>query len=152
MKEGLKVGAVVTVERKDKSGNSIEKRVIHNTVVNTGYDLVSDLLGKPSSRPNPLGYVAVGTSTAATTASMTALGTQWGNRVATTYTHTASTTTFSLSCIIPAHTGSSVALTESGLFNASTSGTMFNRITFSAINKEAADTITITYVINLTDQ
>ena len=152
MTEKIKIGATVIVEKTNKKGELIDKRVVHNTVVNSGFDLVSDLLGKTSSRPNYISHVGVGTSTATTTASMTALGTEWGSRVATTYSHTAGTTTFTLSCTIPEHTGSSVNISESGLFNASTGGTMFNRITFTPIGKEAGDTISIRYIINLVDQ
>ena len=152
MKEKLKIGATVEVERRDKDGKLIDTRKVHNTVVNGGFDLVCDLLANGTTRPNPLGYVAMGTSSTATTTSMTALGSQWGNRVATTYSHTTATTNFTLSCTIPAHTGSAVNLTESGIFNAATSGTMFNRVTFTAIGKEASDTITVRYIINLVDQ
>lgn len=151
MKEGLKIGAMVVVEKRDKAGSIIDKREVHNTVVNAGYDLVSDLLAKVSNRPNPLGYIGIGTGTAATTASMTALGTEWGSRVASTYTHTTGTSTFTVSCVIPEHTGATVNISESGIFNAATSGTMFNRVTFTAIGKEPGDTITIRYIINLTE-
>lgn len=152
MKENLKIGATVEIERRNKKGELLDKRVVHNTVVNAGFDLVCDLLAKVSSRPNPLGYVAMGTGTASTTTSMTALQAQWGSRVATSYAHTAGTTTFTLSCTIPEHTGAAVNLSESGIFNAATSGTMFNRVTFTTIGKEAVDTITVRYIINLVDQ
>ena len=152
MKEKLKVGATVEVERINKEGKTVDKRVIHNTVVNGGFDLVCDLLGKQTSRPTQLSHIAVGTNSATTTTSMTALGSQWGSRVAGTYAHTTGTTTFTLSCTIPEHTGASVNLTESGVFNAATSGTMFNRVTFATVGKEASDTIVIRYIINLVDQ
>lgn len=152
MSEKFKIGATVIVEKHNKKGETTDKRVIHNTVVSGGYDLVCDLLAKVSSRPNPLSYVGVGTGTASTTTSMTTLGTEWGSRVATTYAHTTGTTNLTLSCVIPEHTGATVNLTESGIFNASTSGTMFNRVTFTAVGKEASDTITIRYIINLVDQ
>lgn len=152
MKEKLKIGATVIVEKTNKKGELVDKRVVHNTVVSAGFDLVCDLLAKPSDRPNQLGYIGIGTGATATTAAMTALVTEWGSRVATTYSHTAGTTNFTLSCVIPEHTGSAVNIAESGIFNASTSGTMFNRVTFTPIGKEAADTITIRYIINLVDQ
>lgn len=152
MNEKFKIGATVIVEKHNKKGETTDKRVVHNTVVNGGYDLVCDLLAKVSSRPSPLGYVGMGTDTTSTTTSMTGLGTEWGSRVATTYTHTAGTTNLTLSCTIPEHTGATVNLTESGIFNASTGGTMFNRVTFTAIGKEASDTITVRYLINLVDQ
>jgi len=149
MKETLKVGATMIAELV-RDGKVIDTRTVHNMVVNSGYDLVCALIGD-STRPNQIGYVGMGTGTAATTAQTTALGTEWGTRVAVTYSHTTGTTLLTLSCTVPAHTGSMVALTESGLFNASTSGTMFDRVTFTAINKEPADTINMRYIINLVD-
>lgn len=150
MKEKLTFGATMTAELV-REGKVVDTRTVHNMVVNAGYDLVCDLLANPTT-PNIIGYVGVGTGTSPTTDVMTALGSEWGTRVSTTYSHTPGTTLLTLSCTIPAHTGSMVALTESGLFNAATSGTMFDRVTFTAINKEAADTVNIRYVINLVQE
>ena len=38
-------------------------------------------------------------------------------------------------------------LTEAGIFNAASSGTMFSRTVFAAINKTASDSVTITWKI-----
>lgn len=147
MNEFLKCGATLIAEH-IRDGKVIDTREVHNLVVDTGYDLVCALLAN-TQRPNPIGFVGVGTGTTATAQTMTGLVTEWGSRVSTTYSHTAGTPTLTLSCTIPTHTGSMVSLTESGLFNAATAGTMFDRVTFTAINKEPADTINIRYVINL---
>ena len=149
MIDKLNIGATMTLELV-RNGQVVETRTIHNKVVNGGFDLVCDMLGN-TTRPARLGYVAIGTGTATTSDSATALGTQWGSRVATTYAHTAGTKLLSLSCVIPAHTGATVSISESGLFTASTGGIMFDRVTFTAIQKAAEDTINIRYVINLAE-
>jgi hypothetical protein len=41
------------------------------------------------------------------------------------------------------------AVTEAGIFNASSSGTMLCRVVFSAINKAADDTMSVTWTITL---
>ena len=41
------------------------------------------------------------------------------------------------------------AITEAGIFNAVTGGTMLNRTTFAVVNKSAADTIVITWNITI---
>lgn len=149
MNNTLNIGATMILELIRK-GKVVETRTVHNKVVNGGFDLVCDLLGN-TTRPARLGYAAIGTGTGATADNATALGTQWGSRIATTYAHTAGTKLLSLSCVVPAHTGATVAITESGLFTAASSGIMFDRVTFTAIQKAAEDTINIRYVINLTE-
>ena len=41
------------------------------------------------------------------------------------------------------------AITEAGIFNAATSGTMLCRTVFSTVNKAADDTLTVTWTITL---
>jgi hypothetical protein len=41
------------------------------------------------------------------------------------------------------------AITEAGIFNASSSGTLLSHVVFSAINKGAADSLTITWTITV---
>jgi len=41
------------------------------------------------------------------------------------------------------------AVTEAGIFNASSAGTMLCRTTFSVINKAAADTLGITWTVTV---
>lgn len=149
MSNNLKFGATMILELV-RDNKIIETRKVHNTIVNSGYDLVADLLGN-TTRPDRIGYIAVGTGSSATTGSMTALGTPWGSRISATYTHTAGTALLTLAGTVAAHTGATVALREAGLFNASTSGTMFDRVTFDAINKAATDTVNIRFVINLSE-
>jgi hypothetical protein len=48
----------------------------------------------------------------------------------------------------PAGTGTG-AITEAGIFNASTAGTMLCRTTFPVVNKQAGDTIAVTWVVTV---
>lgn len=149
MSNTLKIGATMLLELV-RDNKIIETREIHNTIVNGGYDLVANLLGS-TTRPARLGYVGVGTGSSATTASMTALGTQWSSRLATNYAHEAGTTVLTLSCAVGTHSGSTVALREAGLFTGSTGSNMFDRVVFDAINKAPSDTVNIRFVINLSE-
>jgi hypothetical protein len=54
----------------------------------------------------------------------------------------------SLSTTYAAGTGTG-ALTEAGIFNAGSGGTMLSRVVFSAINKGAADSLTISWTITV---
>ncbi|MDQ3730311.1 MAG: hypothetical protein M3355_12070 [Actinomycetota bacterium] len=42
------------------------------------------------------------------------------------------------------------AITEAGVFNAATAGSMYSRATFAVINKAAGDTLQITWTYTLT--
>ena len=61
---------------------------------------------------------------------------------------TASSNTIVATCTFAAGTGTG-ALTEAGLFNASSSGTMLARTEFSVINKAAADSLTVSWTITI---
>ena len=61
---------------------------------------------------------------------------------------TASTNTITATCTFAAGTGTG-ALTEAGIFNASSSGTMIARTEFDVINKAAADSLTVSWTITI---
>ena len=61
---------------------------------------------------------------------------------------TVSGTTIQYITTFPAGTGTG-ALTEAGIFNASSSGTMLCRVVFSVINKAAADSLLITWSVTI---
>jgi hypothetical protein len=94
-----------------------------------------------------MGYIAVGTGSTAPVATQTALITEQA-RGAATYAHTAGTKvmTFSTTFAAGAATG---AITEAGVFNSVSGGTMLDRVTFSVINKGADDTLTAQFQFTL---
>ena len=94
-----------------------------------------------------ISHIAVGTGTTAPAAAQTALVTE-SARVAATYAHTAGTKVFTMVATFPAGTATA-ALTEAGIFNAASAGTMLDRVTFAVINKGAADTLTVTFTFTL---
>lgn len=132
----------------DKDGNPIDERVADNLIVNAGFDLIADSLGA-GSRPSVISHIGVGTSSTAPSAGQTALVTQLGSRVAASYAHTGGTKVFTMSATFNpgASTG---ALVEAGVFNASTAGSMLDRVTFSVVNKGANDTLTTTFTFTMT--
>jgi hypothetical protein len=91
--------------------------------------------------------MAVGTDNTATAAGNTALGVQLGSRVSLTST-TVTTNQIAYVATFGVGVGTG-ALTEAGIFNASTSGTMLCRTVFAVINKGANDTMTITWTITI---
>jgi hypothetical protein len=49
---------------------------------------------------------------------------------------------------VPAGTGTG-AITEAGILNAGTAGTMLCRTVFSVVNKDAGDTLSITWTVTI---
>jgi len=136
-----KMSARLTHE--DGSFEDFEK---DNIIVTVGYDYICNVIGL-ASQPAAMGYIAVGTGVTAPASADTALQTELV-RQAATYAHTAGTKVFTLSTTFAAGVGTG-ALTESGVFNASSAGVMFDHVTFSVINKAASDTLTQTFTFTL---
>ena len=141
----LKVKGSVNVVIHDESGKQKENFTIPNLVVTTGLAYIASRMKDATA--TAMTHMAVGTGNTAAAAGNTALETQLGSRVALT-----STTVTSNSIAYVASFGAGVAtgaLTEAGIFNASTSGTMLCRTVFAVINKGASDTMTITWTITI---
>ena len=119
-------------------------RLEKNLVVTAGKDWIASRMAGTSS--NVMGYMAVGTDSTAPAAGNTTLGAEVA-RVSLTST-TPSTNTVTYVATFGAGTGTG-ALTEAGLFNASTSGTMLSRTTYSVINKGSGDEMTVTWVVTV---
>jgi len=61
---------------------------------------------------------------------------------------TASTNTVTATATFPAGTGTG-AITEAGILNAASAGTLLCRTTFPVVNKAAGDSIAITWVVTV---
>ena len=115
---------------------------VPNLVVTTGKNYVASRMKDATA--TAMSHMAVGTGSTAAAAADTALGSE-AARVALTST-TVSTNTVSYVASFPAGTGTA-SLTEAGLLNASSTGTMLCRTVFAVVSKGASDVMTITWVI-----
>lgn len=151
MKDGLKLrGAMeMVLERRDESGKllAIETRRKDNLIVDVGFDFVADSIGKATGRPNVMSHIAVGTGTTAAAGSQTALVTEI-MRKAAAYAHVVGSKTFTFEVTFEAGEATG-ALTEAGVFNAATAGTMLDRVVFGVINKGANDTLKVTFTFTM---
>lgn len=143
MQENIKVTGDLRIIHNDEFGNLINEYNYKNLIVTTGKNWVAGRVA--SNATTVMSHMALGTSSTAASVGDTALiGTELG-RVALTST-TASTNTV----IYVATFGAGVAtgaITEAGIFGASSGGTMLNRIVFLVINKASGDTITVTWIV-----
>lgn len=129
------------------ANGSVETRRKDNLILNVGFDFIADAIGKSVSRPDVMGYTAVGTSSTATASSQTALGTEL-YRKAATYAHTADTKVFTFTTYFAAGEATG-AITEAGICNAASGGTFLDRVTFAVINKAADDELTTNFQFTL---
>lgn len=120
-------------------------------VVNTGKAHIAGMIKKSvTAEPN---FVAMGTGTTNPdgTLTVTTLDTEVETRATGTSTVVTTTTTNDTYRVVGQITaGASRAVTESGLFSASSAGTMVTRALFSAINLASGDSISFTWEIRLT--
>lgn len=117
---------------------------IDNLVVTDGKEYVASRMKDATA--TAMSHMAIGSGSTAAAASNSALGNQLG-RVSLTST-TVSGAVVTYVATFGAGTGTG-AVTEAGLFNAASSGTMLCRTVFSVVNKGSADSMTITWTVTV---
>ena len=132
----------LTLTRPD--GNVKHEVIIPNLVVTTGKSYIASRMKDASA--TAMSHMAIGTGSTSAAAGNTTLGSEAG-RVALTST-TVTNNDVAYVATFPAGTGTG-ALTEAGIFNASSSGTLLCRTVFSVINKASADTLGITWTVSV---
>lgn len=132
----------LTLTRPD--GHVKHEVIIPNLVVTTGKNYIASRMKDASA--TAMTHMAIGTGSTAAAAGNTALGSEAG-RVALTST-TVSTNNVAYVATFAAGTGTG-AITEAGILNASSGGTLLCRTVFSVINKAAADTLGITWTVTV---
>ncbi|HEX5429865.1 MAG TPA: hypothetical protein VFX17_02165 [Patescibacteria group bacterium] len=131
-----------------------DRMVFSNGITNAGRAIISGLINGSGS-PAAFTYIAVGTGTTAFSTSDTALDTETAtsglSRAAGTVSTVTTSVTNDTAQVLKSFTVTgTVAVTESGLFNASSSVTLLCRQTFSAINVVNGDTLQITWKVQNT--
>ena len=130
----------------DAQGHIIDERDVDNLVVTAGRTYIASRMKDATA--TAMTHMSVGTGSTAAVIGDTTLGTEIAaSRVALTST-VASTNTI----VYVATFGSGVgtgAITEAGIFNAASAGTMLCRTVFSVVNKAAGDTMNITWTITI---
>lgn len=145
IQENMSVRGRLSVVLRDADGKVKQSQEIQNLVVNSGLAFIASRMKDTTDAA--MSHMAVGSGTTAAAAGNTALETQIGSRVSLTST-TVTSNEIEYIATFSAGTGTG-AVTEAGIFNASTSGTMLCRTVFSVVNKGADDTLQITWTITL---
>ena len=144
--DDLKLRGDVAIVLKDKDGKVKESCEINNLVVSAGLTYICSRMADASA--GVMSHMALGSGTTAAAAGDTDLESILGSREALDST-TASSNTITYVSSFEAGEGTG-AVTEAGIFNAATSGTMLCRTVFAVVNKQADDTMSVTWTITLT--
>jgi len=137
--DDLKLTGALTIALNDEIVQETE-----NLVVTAGKNWVADRMNNANA---VMSHMAVGTgTTGASDATKTALVTETDRNALTSTTVTNNAVAYVATW---AAGDATAALTEAGIFDASSGGDMLARTVFSVVNKGAADSMTITWTITV---
>jgi len=124
------------------NGDTVQE--IPNVVVSDGKDYVASRMKDATA--TAMSHMAIGTDSTAASSSDTQLGGETG-RVSLTST-TVTNNEVEYVATFGAGTGTG-AITEAGILNAASGGTLLCRTVFSVVNKGASDSMTITWTVTV---
>ena len=138
LNDGLKLTGKLSIAINDEVVQEVP-----NLVVTAGKNYVADRIKNNST---VMSHMAIGTGSTAAAAGDTALGSQTARTALTSTTVTNNEIVYVDTFAAGTGTG---AITEAGIFNASSGGTMLCRTVFSVVNKGASDAMTITWTVTV---
>lgn len=140
MENSIEVVGTIAMVLRDANGNVKEEKTVKNIVTNAGRAHIIDRLQGTSSAVAD--YIAIGTSSTSAAASDTTLGAEVARAQGTLSQPDA----YIDRCVYTFAAGTGTGtITEAGRLNASSSGTLMGRQTFTGIVKGAGDSLQITY-------
>lgn len=149
--DGLHIKGHIHAVLTDINGNVKQTIDKDNLIVSNGFKGIAKLGWNANSgvSASTYRYIALGTSSTAANSADTTLGVEvsaggYSRQLTTAPTYSAGVIT-----LTGVFTGFSCTCVEMGVFDASTSGDMLARQTYSAINIGSSDTLTVTYTDSL---
>ena len=142
--DNLQMRGRLTIVVTAPDGSVKDEQTVENLVVTTGKNYVASRMAGTSA--NVMSHMAIGTGSTAAAAADTTLGTESARVSLTSTTNNNNDVVYVAT--FPANTpASAAAITEAGLFNASSGGTMLCRTVFAQVNKQTADALTIPWTV-----
>ena len=139
LNDGLKLTGKLSIAINDKVVQEVP-----NLVVTAGKGYVASRMKDTSA--TAMSHMAIGTGSTAAAAGNTALGSESARTALTSTTVSGADIVYVDTFAAGTGTG---AITEAGIFNASSGGTMLCRTVFSVVNKGASDAMTITWTVTV---
>ena len=141
--ENLKLSGQLNIVVKGKDGKVKEERTEENLVVSAGLTFIASRMKDTTA--GAMSHMGLGSGTTTEAAGQTDLTTLLGSREALDST-TASSNTI---VYVASFEAGDATVTEAGIFNAASSGSMLCRTKFNVVNKAADDTMNVTWTITL---
>jgi len=141
--DGLKITGAVEITLFDKNGDVKDTRSIKNLVVTTGKTFIA---GRMVGTPAVMSHLAIGEGTTAAAVGNTTLGTEVGRVALASATSSGAVVTYTATFGAGTGTG---AITEAGILNSSSGGTLLCRSVFPVVNKGADDGMSITWTVTV---
>lgn len=141
--ETLKVTGDVFITLRNSDGSIKEQREIKNLVVTVGKQFIASRMVASTTA---MSHMAIGAGTTAAANGDTTLGSELGRVALASSGASGAVVTYTAS--FPAGTGTG-AVTEAGIFNASSAGTMLCRTVFPIVSKGADDSLSITWQVTV---
>jgi hypothetical protein len=151
LNDSIKAAGLVQFKLLDQFGN-VKDQQSTNLVVNTGLRFIAEsMLKTTTNSPARMTHMAVGSGTNNANASDTALQNQLARiDLDSSVSVTTSVTNDAIQYIATFAAGTGTgAITEAGIFNDPTAGSMLCRTVFPVINKGALDTLVITWKVTI---
>lgn len=144
MHDSITLQGAPTFTLVDNVGKVKAEFTIPNMVVSTGK---AYFVSRAVGLPDVMSHMAVGSGTTAVVAANTSLQTETARVSLTSAAASSNTATFSATFPPGVATG---PITEAGIFNAASAGTMMSRTVFAVFNKDVADTLYVSWAITAT--
>ena len=144
--ESITITGSVRKQLFNAEGILIYDHTDHNLVVTIGKQFLAYWLAGATQATPFMSWVGLGTGGTAPVVGNTGLQTPLATRVQGTLTNPGSTNIWQNAASFGPGVDTG-AITEAGLFSASTGGTMFARQTFSAVSKGAGETFVLTWSV-----
>ena len=144
MKEFMDLTGSVHVQLFDENGNIKQEHTDRNLIVTVGKTYLAAWLAAASQAGKFMSYIGVGDGGGGPVAGDVGLASALSPRVLGTLTSATNTWQNQATFAPTVCTG---AITEAGLFDALTTGTMFARQVFAVYNKAAGDTLIVTWTV-----
>lgn len=150
LNDTLKVTGELQITVFDQATGAVkDARNVKNLVVAVGKTFIAASMLKTSSNsPAAMTHMELGTGTTAAASGDTALQTAIAGSRTTLSSATSSANVVTYTASFGAGVGTG-AVTEAGIFNAASAGTMLCHTVFSVVNKGANDAMTITWAITV---
>jgi hypothetical protein len=144
--DGLQLTGHVRAVLRDTTGRVKQTVETDNLITTAGRNAIVERLDSSPATGQP-SHMAIGTGTNAAAAGDTTLQTELDRNALTSNTASANVLTMVGDWAAGDGTG---AITEAGVLNAASNGTLYSRAVFSVINKAAGDTLSIQWTYTLT--